>query len=118
HAEAPPATGAPGDGAAEDGTAPAAKKTAGAVDPAQPATKPPGMTRARSDTTTQAPADPLADLRARLKKKKSSPTLMTQTPESPQSLLLHAAPPMPSAGGKGAKTPKSVRNLVAMFEKP
>ncbi|KAJ2553976.1 hypothetical protein EV175_002745 [Coemansia sp. RSA 1933] len=95
-------------------------------------TKPPRMLRTRTDTptsslATQSPNDPLAEVRARLKKKQSSPTLPTASGRvgglAARAAFLEKAssqPTTPSPPGSGSATPKkqpkSVRNLVAMFE--
>ncbi|KAJ2608810.1 Ark- serine/threonine protein kinase [Coemansia sp. RSA 1365] len=89
-----------------------------------PKQKIPEMPRMHSDSATLAgkatAVDPLADLRARLKKKQSSPQL-----SKAKSASQLAAPgnelPRPStmtSKNTAGKPKKSVRNLVAMFEKP
>ncbi|KAJ2828387.1 Ark- serine/threonine protein kinase [Coemansia erecta] len=112
-------------------TAAATAKTdnppAGAVKAQQPS-KIPKLSRMRSDisVSTQKPAnDPLAEVRARLKKKQSTPTLNTTktTPQKsaiPRAAFLKPAEfkktPLPAKPASG-KPVNSVRNLAAMFDK-
>ncbi|KAJ2793706.1 hypothetical protein H4R20_006461, partial [Coemansia guatemalensis] len=95
-----------------------------AVTPKQKPPRLPEMPRMHSDSAAVAgkatAVDPLADLRARLKKKQSSPQLSkakssSQLPGSDSEL---PQPTTTSNKVATAKPKKSVRNLVAMFEKP
>ncbi|KAJ2833979.1 Ark- serine/threonine protein kinase [Coemansia erecta] len=95
---------------------------------AQQPSKIPKLSRMRSDISISKPDnDPLAEARARLKKKQSTPMLTTTKMASPKTGIPRAAfltqpetkqSPRPAAasGAKG-KPVKSVRNLVAMFDK-
>ncbi|KAJ2804328.1 Ark- serine/threonine protein kinase [Coemansia helicoidea] len=98
---------APASGASATGTASVGKKTAGAV--GAEFRKPPEMGRTRSDSATRALAGSLASQRACLKTKKSSPLLQTRA----------SAQPVPPASPPPARSnaAKSVKNLVAMFDK-
>ncbi|KAJ2089513.1 Ark- serine/threonine protein kinase [Coemansia sp. RSA 986] len=138
-----PATGSPiGSSILDEATAPAANLPPSLADNAgqrssSPSPQPPKMLKTRTDTPSsrlaaQSPSDPLAEVRARLKKKQSSPTLPTAgrlaaNPNGGGSGLAARAaflekstsqPTTPPSSGKTTprKQPKSVRNLVAMFE--
>ncbi|KAJ2496927.1 Ark- serine/threonine protein kinase [Coemansia sp. RSA 1972] len=101
---------------------------ASAVKVQQPS-KIPKLSRMRSDISISKPGnDPLAEARARLKKKQSTPMLTTTKMASPKTGIPRAAfltppeakqSPRPAAAASGAKGKpvKSVRNLVAMFDK-
>ncbi|KAJ2650138.1 Ark- serine/threonine protein kinase [Coemansia sp. RSA 1250] len=112
-------------------TASSGNSPSGAVKAPQPS-KIPRLPRMRSDlsrTSKPDAADPLAEVRARLKKKQSSPMLTTtkleqssngrtesRTPDPmPNS---QRALPLPAKAPPKGKPVKSVRNLVAMFENP
>ncbi|KAJ2401044.1 Ark- serine/threonine protein kinase [Coemansia sp. RSA 2559] len=118
-----------------DNPQPSTVDNAGQGSSSPPSPKPPRMHKTHTDTppsrpTTQSPSDPLAEVRARLKKKQSSPTLLTAGRLAASGggggLAARAAflekagsqPTTPPASGASTpkKQPKSVRNLVAMFE--
>ncbi|KAJ2081843.1 Ark- serine/threonine protein kinase [Coemansia sp. RSA 988] len=95
-----------------------------AVAPNQKLPRLPEMPRMHSDSTALAEktttVDPLADLRSRLKKKQSSPQL-SKAKSSTQLLgpgNESLRPTTTTNKATPAKPKKSVRNLVAMFEKP
>ncbi|KAJ2122561.1 Ark- serine/threonine protein kinase [Coemansia sp. RSA 720] len=87
----------------------------------------PKLSRMRSDiSVSKQDKDPLAEARARLKKKQSTPMLTTTKTASPKTGIPRAAfltppeakqSPRPAASGAKGKPVKSVRNLVAMFDK-
>ncbi|KAJ2614068.1 Ark- serine/threonine protein kinase [Coemansia sp. RSA 1804] len=99
-----------------------------------PRPRAPEMTKTNTDVPSS--PDPLAEVRARLKKKQSSPALATTSGRPPTSNSAagaggglaaraafldkagsHSSTPPPAAGRPGPrKQPKSVKNLVAMFE--
>ncbi|KAJ2851602.1 Ark- serine/threonine protein kinase [Coemansia brasiliensis] len=124
--------------AAVSPTASSGNSPSGAVKTPQPS-KIPRLPRMRSDlsarTSKPSAADPLAEARARLKKKQSSPMLTTaklepnasngptkslhpSEPIPPIQRIAAVSVPSPSKAAPKSKPVKSVRNLVAMFEKP
>ncbi|KAJ2363205.1 Ark- serine/threonine protein kinase [Coemansia sp. Cherry 401B] len=143
---APPRKSA-ADGPAAEHRSPAVPRSnalAGAAETAAPTARPanppaavkaqqpsriPKLSRMRSDVAiaggSQSAGDVAADMRARLKKKQSSPALTTGKSLLPgtRTAFLNPPEPKPAARPVAAGTPakgkpaKSVRNLVAMFDK-